>query len=958
MKTKMVKVDEVVVNSLIKKNFSDEFLRKVYDIYSNDYISIVDKTIMFDDIFTKEFGHRKDYRRIGEGTNRFVCLLDNHIIKVAYNYLAYIDNMNEVAQSKYKSMYLAQAYETNGIILVSEYVTVMDKMEFLECQTQIKDILRTLEKDFLGINHKDNKCFILGDMGMSEKNYGNWGKRMNGDIVVLDYGYLYEMSEREWKRVAKCPKCGSSLEYTSDYSELHCTAHDSNKCDERVNYTSIRNVYGYSKIIDDIVKGLNNDRYIKFNDKGQIKVDVMKEEVIEEADRPEFKMPEDIEEKISRSKDIFYLITESIKSGEDMSVDEYNALKYHIINNKELYHENLYPFVLASINMNSSNVESHIKDFNKFADALYKDIHKKLKGEFDREHDDFDDEDDIPDIYEEGGFTARGFEAELERSNSVSVEDGTKAAKSILDFMDLDIFNIINAEDPAVRDIDDNMSFADTMSMLDNAYSLVNESNNKKDEDEEKEFYLAEKKLKEAYTALEDSLTELISSVYRAFNCELDSEYSYTTGDVYSTYLNGDTIDLDYSPRTNAKNILGGWEPNKFAFLLYRHLLIKYDHDVDVVSKEFQALYRVDDEVKPPKDLYSRTENRDYVIMQIMHRFEDSMKPTRYSLIQNLGDGLNDYYKALDRYYDLYKPAVEDIDIDDPDYYLKIAESKDHLSKELRDAKEDLKDELIDRGIRLEDVMNEYKVAYYYDLEPLMDSVELNLMEMIQRLDFRGVTDVQSYIIDKYYMEYNSIIPYSSLDPFKYDSSYVKLEGSKKYPKLTRPKLKATLVPKNSTVDTFKPEIFNNNKQTIVTVEQTYNITFGDTDVEQTNLVAFESKLTKKDLYYTKSDVRKYSVKRSNDNMRYGLTEKEIKIIDEYEEMLRYHNIKDEGHVVKNTIVELLQEKYEFGEETRELMMDLAKSDLTEAYANRLFKINVFELSRYMTRLEYLAHVE
>ena len=115
-------------------------MRKIYDIYMDDCMSIVEKTIRFDKLFTEEFGHRKDYRRIGEGTNRFVCLLDNHIIKVAYNYLAYIDNMNELAQAKDKPKYLAKAFETNGLILVSEYVTVMDNMEFLECQNEIKTI--------------------------------------------------------------------------------------------------------------------------------------------------------------------------------------------------------------------------------------------------------------------------------------------------------------------------------------------------------------------------------------------------------------------------------------------------------------------------------------------------------------------------------------------------------------------------------------------------------------------------------------------------------------------------------------------------------------------------------------------------------------------------------------------------------------------------------------------------
>ena len=48
MKTKIVKVDEVKIESLIKKNFSEDFMRSIYEVYSNDYISIVEKTILFD----------------------------------------------------------------------------------------------------------------------------------------------------------------------------------------------------------------------------------------------------------------------------------------------------------------------------------------------------------------------------------------------------------------------------------------------------------------------------------------------------------------------------------------------------------------------------------------------------------------------------------------------------------------------------------------------------------------------------------------------------------------------------------------------------------------------------------------------------------------------------------------------------------------------------------------------
>ena len=48
MKTKLVKVNEVEIKSLIKKNFSNEFMKKIYDVYSDDYMSIVEKTKLFD----------------------------------------------------------------------------------------------------------------------------------------------------------------------------------------------------------------------------------------------------------------------------------------------------------------------------------------------------------------------------------------------------------------------------------------------------------------------------------------------------------------------------------------------------------------------------------------------------------------------------------------------------------------------------------------------------------------------------------------------------------------------------------------------------------------------------------------------------------------------------------------------------------------------------------------------
>jgi hypothetical protein len=104
--------------------------------------------------------------------------------------------------------------------------------------------------------------------------------------------------------------------------------------------------------------------------------------------------------------------------------------------------------------------------------------------------------------------------------------------------------------------------------------------------------------------------------------------------------------------------------------------------------------------------------------------------------------------------------------------------------------------------------------------------------------------------------------------------------------------------------------------------------------------------------------VNKYNVKRTKDNMRYGLSEKEISLVEEFEDRLSIEVIRDVDKVVKRTIVDLMNEEYNMCEETKEFMYDLANSDLSEAYANRLMKINLLEINGKTTRLEYLTHVE
>lgn len=958
MKTKIVKVDEVKIESLIKKNFSEAFMRKIYDIYSDDCMSIVEKTILFDKIFTEEFGHRKDYRRIGEGTNRFVCLLDNHIIKVAYNYLAFIDNMNELAQSKYKKKYLAQAFETNGIILVSEYVTVMDKEEFLENQNAIYMILKQLEEDKSLVEGKE-KFYILGDMGMSNKNYGNWGRRMNGDIVVLDYGYLYQMNSTNWKEVSRCPVCGSSLKYTDDFSELVCTK---TECHTKVKYTTLRNSFGYANIIENIKENLNNDKYIKFDNNGEIIVDVMEKVEVEDENVIEFTMPEEIVNKINKARDKFFEIYEIVKEKERLNLDKIYRIKEEIYDEEQDYDEMLLPYVIASLELTYNNADKYLKDFNKIADARYNEIYKELKNEFETKKSEEIKDDGEPDYYDETEeYTVKGYESNIKMVDLYADDENKKVTSLDLllgDTVD-DMFSNFCMVDDNINKIDDSEEYT-----LDHIFKLLEANDELKQDDveeisEEDKELNAEEELKEAYKKLEDALTKLITTRYELLGCKEDSEEDYTTGDVYRTYLNGDYIDLEYSPRVNAKNILGGWEPDKFAFPLYRHMLLKFDYDMEMVDMEYEAIYRIEETVEIPTDIYSNVENRGIVVGQILNRFEDDCKPPRHLVITTIGKELTDYYEALDDYYDTVKTTKVEVGTNDPDYYLRTVENNESIAKMIRDAKNELKDELLDKDMRLEDLMSEYKIGYYYDIESIMNKTELNILDIIKSSYFTNVNNIKEFILNKYYVEYGNVLPDSIFDIFKYNGSIVKEEGCETHPRLVRPRLKAKLIRKDSNEDSYKPDIFNKIKYQIVMVEQRYEILINLNDPEEKSKLAdIRAALNRKDLYFSEGKINKYNVRKSKDNLRFGLTEKEIEILEAYEGMLGTVTVKDNERLFKKAIVEVLDRKYNFSNETKEFMNDLYKHDLSEAYANRLFKINVLELNGCITRLDYLAQID
>ena len=953
IRKRLVKTGEVKVESLIKRNFSEEFMRKIYDIYMDDCMSIVEKTIRFDKLFTEEFGHRKDYRRIGEGTNRFVCLLDNHIIKVAYNYLAYIDNMNELAQAKDKPKYLAKAFETNGLILVSEYVTVMDNMEFLECQNEIKTILKVIEANIKGKDKTKNTYFILGDMGTSNKNYGNWGRRMNGEIVILDYGYLYEVAGRDWINVAVCPVCGSDLEYLEDFSELKCV---NDKCNTKVKYTTVRNNLGYTKIIENIKDNLDKGKYTKFDKDGSLVVDVMEEETYDDEPEEIFVMPDEIQNKLNATTDKFIEITDYITNNRFMNVNKAFAVKEDLFMNKELYDEKLFPFLIGSVNIYAENVSKYKEDFEKLVEARWNEKYNELKKDktneiFSKEVDDFVDYiDEETEAMMEQNFNNMVKRVDNYSDNNVrKVTDLDDILGSVLD----DCFsNLIKVdESEVIKEDTTSLSFDELIGMLDEEKENIE----KEKEMQNKKVMTIDDKLKEAYDRLEDALAELLTNYYVMTN---NFEDDYVEGDVYRTYVNGDIIDFDYSPRVNARNILGGYKVDEFAFPLYRHLLVKFDYDTDEADYEYEAIYNLDGNVEKPDDIYGRLENRSIVINQIMSRFEETV-PQKNTFITNIGKELNDYYQVVDDYYEEQQNQEVEITYNDPEYYLSVLNKNSEISKLIRDAKDDLMDELNDEGYTMNDIKNDYRIVYDYDLESMMTNTELNMLNIIKETKFDINDNVKDIVLNKYYEEYKGILNDGMFDIFKYNGSTVKESGVSGNMRLIRPVIKARLVPKDSLVDSYKPELFNRKTFKSLVIEQRYEIMFDkDNSEDESRLLDLKSKLNQRNVYYTVQNVNKYMVKVTNENLRYGMTEIEKEIIDKYNEMLGFIGIKDIDKSFKKGIFDVLDNEYKFNEETRKLMKDLVEFDLSEAYANRLMKINILEMSGTMTRVEYLKHIE
>lgn len=209
-----------VLRSLIHKYFPTELLMELdkisanYDIDNNAKSKLINK--LLDD-------YNVPYDVLGNGTNRYGILIDGYAVKIALDRLGKVDNRREFKYSAQLQPCVVKVYESNkeGLIAVTEYVTIFTLDDLYERQEEMREILHSISQNFL-----------VGDIGVSANNYINWGIRNDGTACILDFAYIYALSFKQFH--CSCSE-DSLVEYDNDYNNLICPS-----CHRKYSFGEIR----------------------------------------------------------------------------------------------------------------------------------------------------------------------------------------------------------------------------------------------------------------------------------------------------------------------------------------------------------------------------------------------------------------------------------------------------------------------------------------------------------------------------------------------------------------------------------------------------------------------------------------------------------------------------------------------------------------------------------------------
>lgn len=234
----------------IKEAFDTEKLEYLYSlIYCHELPDNNEKADVIKDIIGPGFVE------VGTGTNRFCAMKDGYIWKFAMDNRGVRDNVIEFYRSKEIPEYLTKTYETNGAIVIAEYVTLMEVSEFTMNVPAIRVMLEDIAQS----------C-IFGDLGLVTKNFCNYGYRgsdRNPTIVILDYAYLYPIVGKEEALI--CPKCGAQLFNTTQYNGYICS---NTVCGTKYSFMDVKRRMNLA---------LENEEAADFNPKPGLRIHSLKE---------------------------------------------------------------------------------------------------------------------------------------------------------------------------------------------------------------------------------------------------------------------------------------------------------------------------------------------------------------------------------------------------------------------------------------------------------------------------------------------------------------------------------------------------------------------------------------------------------------------------------------------------------------------------------------------------------
>lgn len=160
---------------------------------------------------------------LGSGTNRIAVQIDGYAVKIALDNDGKIDNRREAIYSKQLYPYVTKVYECtpDGLVLINEFVEIFTLDDYHIHQNQMRTILSDISNSFL-----------IGDVGVTGKNYVNWGFRMDGTICILDFAYIYDVKYNLFTCTCKDE---STLKYDSDFVNLICPS-----CGRKYSFGEIR----------------------------------------------------------------------------------------------------------------------------------------------------------------------------------------------------------------------------------------------------------------------------------------------------------------------------------------------------------------------------------------------------------------------------------------------------------------------------------------------------------------------------------------------------------------------------------------------------------------------------------------------------------------------------------------------------------------------------------------------